>query len=164
MAVEVIQSVGLKELSQQKSLKDEAVSPSRERIQPETKKGGDAVQISKRARALSREFQDLKARASEASPESLARIEAAKERIANGFYFQEDTLDKVADKLLASDSIRSVIQSERPQKTAATITRDVPDVRSDMVQLARHRQATGFYQQQDVLSVTADRVIKDILI
>lgn len=164
MAVEVIQSVGLKELSQQKNLKEEAVSPSREKIQQETKTGGDEVQISKHAQALSREFQDLKNRASEPSPESLARIEAAKERVANGFYFREDTLDKVADKLLASDSIRSVIQSEQSRNAAATIAQDVPEVRSDKVQLARNRQATGFYQQQDVLSVTADRVIKDLLI
>ncbi len=163
MAVEVIQSVGPKELSQQKKLKGETVPTSQEKLQTETKTGGDAVQISSRAQALNQEFQDLKIRASAVSQESLARIETVKERVASGFYFQEDTLDKVADKLLASDMIQSVIQNEKSPNTATTIARDVPDVRSDKIQLARNRRATGVYQQQDVLSITAERVIKDIL-
>lgn len=163
MAVEVIQSVGPKELSQQKKLKGEAVPTSREKLQPESKSGGDAVQISSRAQALNQELQDLKTRASTVSEETLARIEIAKERVASGFYFQEDTLDKVAEKLLDSDTIQSVIRNEKSTNKATSIARDVPDARSDKVQLARDRQIAGVYQQQDVLSITADRVIKDLL-
>ncbi len=163
MAVEVIQSVGPKELSHQKKLKDDHSPPAQRNHQAQTKTGGDAVQISSRAQALNKEFQDLKTRASAVTEESLARIEAIKERVASGFYFQEDTLDKVADKLLDSDIVQSVILSEKSLNTATTIARDVPDVRSDKIQLARNRQIAGVYQQQDVLSITADRVMKDLL-
>ena len=152
MAVEIIQSIGPKELGPQKHIEGDKTQQQTGRPKSETSKSGDDVQISDRAKALSEEFKTLNARAQAPSENLQTRIETAKQRIASGFYFQDDVLGQIAGRILDSEPLGPA---------TGTIQAD-EKVSADKIARAKTRAAEGFYRQNDVLKVTAEKIIKDL--
>ena len=110
-------------------------------------KAGDTVEISKQARTLG---------SSNITPDDLgaisdvrqARIDAVRQRVAEGFYDRPEVREAVADAVLDSGLVNDVRDVARRVSTARQEINNVPDVRSDSVDQARRRIATGFYDLQ----------------
>ena len=164
MAVEIIQSLGSKDLNPQKNVDGEKTPSAQNKRQSKIPQGqsADDVQISSQARALKEEFETLKTQAQKTSTESQQRIEAAKLKLQSGYYLRDDILEEVAGKILESDEIRSVIHSKHENPPLITASRAVPDSLSDKISLAKNRAAQGFYQQNSVLKITAEKIIEDL--
>jgi hypothetical protein len=163
VAVEIIQSIGPKELGPQKQIESEKAQPKGNRQKADVRPSRDDVQISNRAKALNEEFGVLKARAEAASDDQSLRIAAAKQRVASGFYLQEDVLEQVADKILEREPIRPEADTERTRQSDKSAPIDARGASSDKISQAKARAAEGFYQQNDVLKVTAEKIIKDLI-
>jgi hypothetical protein len=162
LAIEIVQPLGPKELGTQKSPETDKTHPSENKGKAEPRYGQDQVKISERAKTRNRELQNLKTQAAALPHQSQSRIEAAKQRVADGFYLQDQVLETVADKVLQSEHLQPEIRNLHSQ-SPVTVSQDVPDVRSHKIALARSRQAEGYYQQQAVLTITAEKALKDIL-
>ena len=163
MAVEIIQSMGPKDLNpQQQAGKDKVSSDSNQQSKKTPGSATDEVQISDKAKALKNEFEALKTQAQLTSEESQQRIETAKARIESGFYFKDNVLEEMAGKIIDSEPIRSLVNNKQNQKEIEN-PKEIPDDRGHKVAQAKNRSVNGFYQQNSILSVTADRIIKDLL-
>ena len=163
MAVEIIQSIGPKELGPQKHVEGDKTQQQTGRRKADGSRPGDDVQISDRAKALSEEFEMLKARAQSSSEDLQARIEIARQRVASGFYFQDDVLEQVAGKILDSEPLKPATHNDQVDESLTTASRDAANSSSDKIARAKSRDAEGFYQQNDVLKVTAEKIIKDLM-
>jgi len=164
LAVEIIKSLGSKDLNPQKNVDGEKTPSAQNKRQSKLPQGrsADEVQISEKAHALKEEFETLKTQARKTSTESQQRIEAAKLKIQSGYYLRDDILEEVAGKILESDEIRSVIRSKNDPPPLITASRDVPNSLGDKISLAKNRAAQGYYQQNSVLTITAEKIIKDL--
>ena len=161
MAIDRLQSITTKELVPQKSLEGEKTLLKNKTGVP-SQPSGDEVQISAEARELKENFENLKIQAQVPTDDSQARIESAKQRIASGFYNQDEILEQTADKILKSDHFRAVIQGSIETGSLVTISPDASEVRTEKVHLARSRMAEGYYQRSDIVTVTAEKIIKDL--
>lgn len=68
----------------------------------------------------------------------------------------------------AADSSRDILQVDqrrredvRLEENAKLLLKELPDVRLDRIEEARRRLQEGFYDQEDVLRQTADRILQD---
>jgi anti-sigma28 factor (negative regulator of flagellin synthesis) len=163
VAVEIIQSIGPKELGPQKHIEGEKAQQPTGRRKANSSRLGDEVQISDRAKALNEEFEVLKARIQSPSEDLQRRIETARQRIASGFYFQDDVLEQVASKILDLEPVVPVSGTTQADKPSATASPDIHDSPGDKIVRAKNRAAEGFYQQNDVLKITAEKIIKDLM-
>ena len=163
MAVEIVQSIGPKELGPQKNIEADKTLRRTTGQKSSVSPAGDQAVISERAQALKEELETLKTQAQTRSEEAQSRIEAARLRIQTGYYLRDDVLEQVAGKIL--DSERLLIPTRRAdQETgAAGVERDSPDTRADRIARAKTRAAQGFYDQNSVLNITAENIVKDLL-
>jgi anti-sigma28 factor (negative regulator of flagellin synthesis) len=169
LAIDRLSSVTTKELVPQANLEGEKTAP-KSKVEVQSQPGGDEVQISDKARELNENLENLKIQALKSNEDSDSRIERVKQRIANGFYNQDKILGQIADKVLQSDQLHSVIsegtaivpQGSNDKASALTISSETSTVRSEKVDLARSRLAEGYYQRSDVVTVTAEKIIKDL--
>ena len=110
-------------------------------------KTGDVVEISPRARTLGSSAittADIDA----VSDVRQARIDAVRQRVAEGYYDRPEVLEAIADAVLDSGLVDDVRNEARQVSTARQEIKNVPDVRPDRVDQARRRVATGFYDLQ----------------
>jgi hypothetical protein len=163
VAVEIIQSIGPKELGPQKHAEGDKTQQQTGKRKGDASRLGDEVRISDRAKALSEEFETLRSRAQAPSEDLQLRIETARQRISSGFYFQDDVLEQVAGKILDSEPLKPATHHNRVDESLTTASRDATDSTSDKIARAKSRAAEGFYQQNDALKVTAEKIIKDIM-
>jgi anti-sigma28 factor (negative regulator of flagellin synthesis) len=110
-------------------------------------KAGDVVEISKQARSLGSSV-ITPADVDAVSDVRQARIEAVRQRVAEGFYDRPEVREAIADAVLDSGLVNDVRDEARQVSTARQEIKNVPDVRSDRVDQARQRIATGVYDQQ----------------
>jgi len=110
-------------------------------------KAGDVVEISKQARSLGSSNitpGDIEA----VSDVRQARIDAVRQRVAEGFYDRPEVREAIANAVLDSGLVNDVQDAARKVSMARQEIKNVPDVRSDRVDQARRRIATGFYDLQ----------------
>ncbi|MEE2753916.1 MAG: flagellar biosynthesis anti-sigma factor FlgM [Candidatus Latescibacterota bacterium] len=110
-------------------------------------KAGDVVEISKQARTLGSSNitpSDIEA----VSDVRQARIDAVRQRVAEGFYDRPEVREAIADAVLDSGLVNDVRDAAHQVSMARQEIKNVPDVRPDRVDQARQRIATGFYDLQ----------------
>ena len=110
-------------------------------------KTGDVVEISTSARTLNTSSitpADVEA----ASDVRQARVDAVRQRVAEGFYDRPEVREAIADAVLDSGLVDGVQGEARQVKEARQEIQNVPDVREDRVDQAKRRIATGFYDLQ----------------
>lgn len=110
-------------------------------------KTGDVVEISKQARTLGSST-ITSADVDAVSDVRQARIDAVRQRVAEGFYDRPEVREAIADAVMDSGLVDDVRDEARQVQTARQEIKNVPDVRSDRVDQAKRRIATGFYDQQ----------------
>ena len=164
MAVEIIQSIGPNELGPQKHIEGEKTQQQAGKRKTNVGRPGDDVQISDRAKALNEEFETMKARALSPSDDQKLRIENAKQRIASGFYFQDDVLEQTAGKILDSETLTPASIVDASDKNASYVQAADSGSSADKITRAKIRAAEGFYQQNEVLKVTAEKIIRDLTV
>jgi anti-sigma28 factor (negative regulator of flagellin synthesis) len=119
--------------------------------------GGDSVEISRPTQDAAELTKTLKA-----APEAInPRLGEIRERVQSGFYNTEGARREIAGALLDTDSIRPVVNEVVEVRSAQKQLADVPDVRQDRVAESRERVASGFYDQSDVRSQTAQSIIDE---
>ncbi len=117
----------------------------------------DSVEISRSAQDAAELSAALKT-----APETLnPRIAEIRERVQSGFYNSEDVRRQIAGAMFESDGIRPVVNEVAEIRTAHRQLADVPDVRQDRVAQSRLRAASGFYDQADVRTQTAQSIIDE---
>lgn len=110
-------------------------------------KAGDIVEISKQARTLGSSNitpGDIEA----VSDVRQARIDAVRQRVAEGFYDRPEVREAIADAVLDSGLVSDVRDAAHQVSVARQEIKNLPDVRSERVDQARQRIATGFYDLQ----------------
>ena len=125
-------------------------------------RSGDVVEISNTARALGAQSvsrADLDA----VSDVRQARVEAARQRVASGYYDRPEVREAIADAVLNSGVVDSVGREAQQARTAQRGLSDVPDVREDRVAQARERVDTGFYNSDGVRTQIADRFLNSLV-
>ena len=89
------------------------------------------------------------------------RIAEIRERVQSGFYNSGDVRRQIAGALFESNGIRPVVNEVAEIRTAHRQLADVPDVREDRVAQSRQRAASGFYDQADIRTQTAQSIIDE---
>ena len=110
-------------------------------------KTGDVVEISTQARVLGGST-ITSADVDAVSDVRQARIDAVRQRVAEGFYDRPEVREAIADAVLNSGLVDGVRGEARQVNQARQEIRNVPDVRADRVDQAKQRIATGFYDLQ----------------
>jgi len=110
-------------------------------------KAGDTVEISSQARTLGSSA-ITSADVDAASDVRQARIDAVRQRVAEGFYDRPEVREAIADAVLDSGLVDDVQCEARQVKQARQDIQDVPDVREERVEQAKRRVASGFYDLQ----------------
>lgn len=164
MAVEIIQSIGPKELGPQKNVEADKAHRQTTGQKSSVSSAGDQAVISERAQALKEELETLKTRAQTISEETQSRIETARQRIQTGFYLRDDVLTQVAGKILDSEPSLVPAQSGDEKSTGVAGNKDLPDSQTARIARAKSRVAEGFYQQNSVLNITAENIVKNLLV
>ena len=117
----------------------------------------DSVEISRSAQDAAELATALKTTAETPNP----RIAEIRERVQSGFYNSEDVRRQIAGALSESNGIRPVVNEVAEIRTAHRQLADVPDVREDRVAQSRQRAASGFYDQADIRTQTAQSIIDE---
>lgn len=117
----------------------------------------DSVEISRSAQDAAELTAALKTAPETPNP----RIAEIRERVQSGFYNSEDVRRQIAGAMFDSDGIRPVLHEVVEIRTAHRQLADVPDVRQDRVTQSRLRAASGFYDQAEVRTQTAQSFIDE---
>lgn len=117
----------------------------------------DSVEISRSAQDAAELSAALKTAPETPNP----RIAEIRERVQSGFYNSEDVRRQIAGAMFESDGIRPVVNEVAEIRTAHRQLADVPDVRQERVAQSRLRAASGFYDQADVRTQTAQSIIDE---
>jgi hypothetical protein len=120
-------------------------------------RGDDSVEISRPAQDAAGLTETLKAAPEVPNP----RIGEIRERVQSGYYNSEEVRREIAGSLLDADSIRPVVDEVAEVRSAHRQLAEVPDVRDDRVAESRQRAASGFYDQAEVRSQTAQSIIDE---
>jgi len=140
--------------TQQTNQRSSAASKKKSDVGP-----ADVVDISSGVQGAA----DLAA-ALKAAPETNSdqRLDEIRARVQSGYYNSDEVRQQIAGALLQSDGLRGVAEDVTQVRIAREKLQDVPDVREDRVSDARQRASTGFYDQNQVRSDTADRVLDEM--
>ena len=125
-------------------------------------KSGDVVEISNAARALgsnSIRQSDLNS----VSDVREARVEAVKQRVAEGYYDRPEVRVAIAQAVLDSGLVDGLREEAHQAKEAREEVKNLPDVRQDKVELARRRVAADFYDSAGARSAIATAVLENIV-
>lgn len=125
-------------------------------------KANDVVELSKTAQSLGSQSVsalDLNA----VSDVRQTRIEAVKQRVAEGFYDRPEVREAIADAVLNSGVVEGVRQEARQVGEARSEIENVPEVRQDRVEQARSRVASNFYDSANARAETAARFLDNIV-
>ncbi len=110
-------------------------------------KARDVVEISTKARSLNASV--ILAADVDAAPDvRQTRIDAVRQRAAEGFYDRPEVREAIADAVLDSGLVDGVQGEAGQVRQARQEIQNVPDVREDRVDKAKGRIATGFYELQ----------------
>ena len=125
-------------------------------------RSNDVVELSKTAQSLGSQSvspSDLNA----VSDVRQARIDAVKQRVAEGFYDRPEVREAIADAVLDSGVVEGVRQEARQVGEARSEIENVPEVREDRVEQARRRVASNFYDSANARVETANRILENIV-
>lgn len=125
-------------------------------------KANDVVELSKTAQSLGSQSVSASDLNSVADVRQ-ARIEAVKERVAEGFYDRPEVRAAIADAVLDSGVVEGVRKEARQVGAAHSEISNVPEVRQDRVQQARQRVATNFYDSANARTEMAARILEHII-
>ncbi len=107
-------------------------------------KAGDVVELSKTAQSLGSQSvsaSDLNS----VNDVRQARIDAVKQRVAEGFYDRPEVRRAIADAVLDSGVVEGVRQEARQVGQARSEIENVPEVRLERIEEACRRVASNFY-------------------
>ncbi|HAA75292.1 TPA: hypothetical protein DCE37_09250 [Candidatus Latescibacteria bacterium] len=125
-------------------------------------KAGDVVEISNQARSLN--VSKIKVADVDAAPDvRQARIDAVRQRVAEGFYDRPEVREAIADAVLDSGLVDDVRSEAKQVKQAREDIQNVPDVREDHVEQAKRRIATGFYDLQTTQNEIGRRLSESLI-
>lgn len=125
-------------------------------------RSGDVVEISSAARKMGAQpvsRSDLNS----VSDVRQARVEAARQRVASGYYDRPEVREAIADAVLDSGVVDTVGKEVQQVRDARQQVAEVPDVREERVAQAKQRVATGFYDSNGVKTQAADRVLDALI-
>ena len=125
-------------------------------------RSGDVVEISSAAQKLGAQSvsrSDLNS----VSDVRQARVEAARQRVASGYYDRPEVREAIADAVLNSGVVDTVGKEVLQVRDARQQMADVPDVREARVAQAKQRVATGFYDSNGAKTQTADRMLDALI-
>lgn len=125
-------------------------------------RSNDVVELSKTAQSLGSQSvspSDLNA----VSDVRQARIDAVKQRVAEGFYDRPEVREAIADAVLDTGVVEGVRQEARQVGEARSEIENVPEVREDRVEQARRRVASNFYDSANARVETANRILENIV-
>jgi len=122
----------------------------------------DVVEISKAARSLEAKSVN-RADLAKVSDVRQARVEAARQRVASGYYDRPEVRAAIADAVLDSGVVDAVGEEVQQAREARQQMDVIPDVREDRVAQARQRVAAGFYDSAGAQAQTADRVLDALI-
>jgi anti-sigma28 factor (negative regulator of flagellin synthesis) len=125
-------------------------------------KAGDVVEISTKARTLG-SSNITPADVDAVSDVRQTRIDAVRQRVSEGFYDRPEVREAIANAVLDSGLVNGVRDEARQVNTARQEIKDVPDVRSDHVDQARQRVATGFYDLQTTRDEIGRRLSESLI-
>ena len=118
----------------------------------------DTVEISQDAQ----EVADLKA-AFQAAPEELhPRLAEIRGRIESGFYDSREVLEDIANVLVDSDGLQEVVSDISTVRSALTRLAETPDVRPGVVEQARERVNSQFFDQPEIRQETMNRFLDEL--
>jgi anti-sigma28 factor (negative regulator of flagellin synthesis) len=140
---------------QKGSQPNQRAESGRARSQPG--RADDSVEISRSAQDAAELTAALKTAPETPNP----RIAEIRERVQSGFYNSEDVRRQIAGAMFESDGIRPVVNEVAEIRSAHRQLADVPDVRQDRVDQSRLRAASGFYDQAEVRTQTAQSIIDE---
>ena len=130
-----------------------AARPNKECARP-----ADSVEISRDASELSGLSQLAKTAPEEFNP----RFREIRERIDSGFYDTRDAREKIADSVLESSGVRTVVDDIGQFRVALEKLAEVPDFREDAVASARGKVESGAFDTREALVNTAQRMIDEM--
>tara|TARA_Y100000588_G_scaffold350741_1_gene402072 strand:+ start:596 stop:1063 length:468 start_codon:yes stop_codon:yes gene_type:complete len=125
-------------------------------------KSNDVVELSKTAQSVGSQSvspSDLNAVSDVRQP----RIDAVKQRVAEGFYDRPEVREAIADAVLDSGVVEGVRQEARQVGEARSEIENVPEVREDRVEQALRRLASNFYDSANARVETANRILENIV-
>ena len=125
-------------------------------------KAGDVVEISDRARTLNAST-ITQADVDSVSDVRQARIDAVRQRVAEGFYDRPEVREAIADAVLDSGLVDDVKGEARQVKEARQEIDNIPDVREDRVEQAKRRVAAGFYDLQATQDEIGRRLAENLI-
>jgi|GEM_PF-2312751 len=118
----------------------------------------DKLIISSEARNLQHTDKVVKAALSEMPEIREDKVLAARERMSAGDYFSEDGLEDAADSLISQFSKASRKAEESTLKVLLNKMEEEPEIRRGQIQEAADKQAAGFYNSEDSLKKTSERL------
>lgn len=123
-------------------------------------RSGDVVEISSDVQETAGLAAALKA-----APETNLdhRIQEIRTRVQSGYYNSDEVRQQIAGAMLQSDGLKEVVEDATQVRIAREKVQELPDVREDRVSDARQRASTGFYDQSQVRSDTADRILDEMV-
>lgn len=125
-------------------------------------KAADVVEISTQARTLGSST-ITSADVDAVSDVRQTRIDAVRQRVSEGFYDRPLVREAIADAVMDSGLVNDVRNEARQVNTARQEMKNVPDVRSDRVDQAKQRIATGFYDQQTTQEEIGRRLSESLI-
>lgn len=118
----------------------------------------DSVEISRPAQEAAELSEALKSAPETPNP----RIGEIRQRVQSGYYDTEDVRRQIAGALMGTDSLRPVVDEVAQVRTLRRELEALPDTRADRVSEARERAGSGFYDQPQVRTETAQRIIDEV--
>ena len=125
-------------------------------------RNSDVVEISNTARTLGSQAVN-RADLNSVSDVRQTRVEAARQRVASGYYDRPEVREAIADAVLNSGVVDTIAQEAQQARDVRQQMDEVPDVRADRVALAKQRVASAYYDSSGVKSQTADSVLDALI-
>lgn len=118
----------------------------------------DKLSISSQARSLHNTDMRVRERLSELPEVRQERIAAVKERLQSGYYLSEEGTEDSAEAFVAGFSKASRRDEESTLKVLLNKLDEEPEIRKADVDRASERNAAGYYNQEEPMKQTADRL------
>lgn len=117
----------------------------------------DKLSISSEARGLQHTEQVVRAELNSIPDVRLDKIRAAREKILSGFYNSEKGISAAADSLLDTKLTAEVKETADVDALLNKIDKKT-NVRQENIDLAKERNEAGYYNREDTLKTTADKL------
>lgn len=140
----------------------EALRKETEAKRPVPRSRGDRVEISNDGYKLQNVVTEVQAakRTLRGLPQVRGeRVSAVQARIEKGYYHREGVVEKIADAILNSGLVEDMQRARRIVEQALSAAREVEPQSGDRLAEVQKRIKQGFYFQEKVYQVIADKLI-----